>query len=149
MKPIRFDRSIFYRVLIFGILLPPAAAIAGQRAPEYGPETKSFLEYIRHELDELDFQIKHNEISRKDYVHNKNRIEVHRQAVLEHVRKTGQDVVPEYSVASEAELGDFLPNGIADLKGHKPGDQIDSKWRFAGVALRSEKFYILERIAGY
>lgn len=121
---------------------------AGQGAA-YGPETRSFLEYVGHELDELEFQIAHSEIDRKHYSHSKNKLFVLRDAVLDHVKTTGQDIVPEYSVASEAELGDFLQGGVADVKGKKPGDMIDKKWRFVGTRIKVEKFYVLERVASY
>jgi len=114
----------------------------------YGPEVKSFLEYIRHEQVELNFQIQHNEISRKDFIRSKNRLEVQKQAVLTRVKQTGEDIVPEYTVMAGDELSDILPNGLEDLKGHKPGDSINAKWRYMGLAVLGEKFYIMERITG-
>jgi hypothetical protein len=132
-------------VLAIVLFCPPANP--GIQSGGYGPEVKSFLEYIHHEEVELNFQIAHNEISRKDYIRSKNRLEVRKQAVLTYAKRTGQDIVPEYTVMATDELGDILPSGIEDLKGHKPGDKINSKWRYVGFAVQGEKFYILERIA--
>ncbi|HUK91912.1 MAG TPA: hypothetical protein VLZ81_16030, partial [Blastocatellia bacterium] len=96
-------------------------AVAGSplayQSQGYGPEVKSFLEYVKHEEVELDFQIKRNEISRKDYDRSKNRLDVLRQAVLNRVKRTGEDFVPEYNVLAASEIGDILPNGVEDLKG--------------------------------
>jgi hypothetical protein len=114
----------------------------------YGPEVKSFLEYIHHEEVELNFQITHNEISRKEFTRSKNRLEVQKQAVLTRAKRTGQDIVPEYTVMAADELGDILSKGLEDLKGHKPGEDINARWRYVGFAILGEKFYILERIAG-
>ena len=56
---------------------------------------KSFLDLMRHEEDELEFQIKHNEISAEGVLRSKSRIAIHRQTVLNLVKQTGQDYVPE------------------------------------------------------
>jgi len=126
-------------------LLFCCSGAGGRQSNGYGPEVKSFLEYIRHELVELNFQIAHNEISRKDFTRSKNRLEVQKQAVLTRVKRTGEDIVPEYTVMAADELADILPHGVDDLKGHKPGDNISSKWRYVGFAVLGEKFYIMER----
>jgi hypothetical protein len=134
LRPLRLCGGIF-----------PGVGIPAQSSG-YGPEVKSFLEYIRHEEVELDFQIKHAEIQRKDYERSMNRLEVNKETVLARVRRTGQDMVPNYNVLAASEVGDILPNGVADLKGHKAGDLVDAKWKYVGAAFRGEKFYIFERI---
>src|SRR5262249_47473791 len=122
MKAIRpLIRPSVASLLLLGAL-GCAADARGPQSNGYGPEVKSFLEYIRHEQVELNFQVQHNEISRKDFTRSKNRLEVQKQAVLTRVRQTGQDIVPEYTVMAADELSDILPNGVDDLKGHKPGD---------------------------
>src|SRR5215813_15526582 len=70
----------------------------------YGPEVKSFLEYIRHEQVELNFQIQHNEISRKDFIRSKNRLEVQKQAVLTRVQQPPKDTLPPYTAMAADEL---------------------------------------------
>src|SRR5262245_4063380 len=148
MKPTRslIMRSVASFVPL--VLLGSASYARRFQSNGYGPEVKSFLEYIRHEQVELNFQIQHNEISRKDFIRSKNRLEVQKQAVLTRVKQTGQDIVPEYTVMAADELGDILPNGMEDLKGHKPGDSVSSKWRYVGLTVLGEKFYIMERITG-
>jgi len=131
---------------IFLALLACSSSGHPRQSDHYGPEVRSFLEYIRHEQVELNFQIAHNEISRKDFTRSKNRLEVQKQAVLTKVRRTGEDIVPEYTVMAADELRDILPNGLEDLKGHKPGENVSAKWRFVGFAIVGEKFYILERV---
>jgi hypothetical protein len=133
------------RLLLVGTVLACTPVTLAHQSEGYGPEVKSFLEYIRHEEVELNFQIAHNEISRKDFTRSKNRLAVQKQAVLTRAKRTGQDIVPEYTVMAADELGDILPNGIEDLKGHKPGQKINEKWRYVGFAVLGEKFYIMER----
>jgi hypothetical protein len=114
---------------------------------KYGPEIRSFLEYVRHEDVELNFQLEHKEINRKDYLRSKNRLEILKQAVLNYAKETGQDLVPEYHVVAVSEVEELIPGGTEALKGVKSGETIKEKWRFVGTAIRGEKFYILERIS--
>ena len=112
----------------------------------YGPEIKSFLEYVRHEETELNFQIEHKEIARKDYVRSKTRLEILKEAVLNRARQTGQDLVPEYHVVAADEVEELIPGGTDALKGVKPGDVVLTKWKYVGSTLRGEKFFVLERL---
>ncbi len=113
----------------------------------YGPEVKSFLELMRHEDDELEFQIKRNEISRRDYVRSKTQIAIHRQTVLDLVKETGKDYVPEIHVVAAPQLDQLIEDGTEAVKGIKHGDIIADKWRYRGSVHRGEIFYIFERLS--
>ena len=112
----------------------------------YGPEVKSFLDLMHHEEDELEYQIKHNEISRREYIRSKSRIAIHRETVLTLVKESGTDYVPELHVAAASELDQLIEDGTALMRGIKPGDVIKEKWRYLGSARRGETFYIFERL---
>jgi hypothetical protein len=112
----------------------------------YGPEVKSFLDLMRHEDDELEFQIKHNEISRREYLRSKSRIAIHRQTVLNLVKDSGTDYIPELHVAAASELDQLIEDGTSLIKAIKPGDVIKQKWRYLGSVRRGESFYIFERL---
>jgi hypothetical protein len=131
------------------VLLMMAAAriviLAGQ-GDQYGPEVRSFLELIRHEEQELEFQIRHDEISRKDYVRSRDQLQIHRQKVLELVRLSGEDEVPELHVLPASRVEQLIEGGMAVLKNVKQGDVIRDKWKYLGQVKRSEIFYIFERI---
>ena len=114
---------------------------------EYGPEVKSFLDLMRHEEDELEFQIKHNEISRRDYIRSRARIAIHRQIVLNLFKETGEDRVPELHVVAVTEVDQLIEDGTAAIKGTKPGATVKDKWRYLGSVHRGETFYILERLS--
>jgi hypothetical protein len=111
-----------------------------------GPRIKAFLELMRQEESELEYQIAHEEISRTDFVRSKNRIAIMRQTVMERLQETRQDRVPELHVVVSTEVEQLLDGGIKALKSAKPGDQIDGKWLFIGSTTRGEVFYILERL---
>ena len=124
----------------------PSTFSQNQRRDNHGPEVESFLEYCRHEDNELDFQIRHNEIGRKEYQRSKNRIAVHREAVLKIVRESQADVVPELHVVTEDEVDALIEDGTRLLKTLKPGAMVNEKWRYVTRAVRGETFYIFERL---
>ena len=125
-------------------LLPVLPALA--QSSDYGPELKSFLELMRHEEDELEFQIKHNEISRRDYIRSKDQLLIHRQKVVELLKRSGGDEVPEIHVLPISELEQLIEGGVDIIKTAKPGDIIKDKWKYLGSTRRSEVFYIFERV---
>jgi hypothetical protein len=102
---------------------------------------------MRHEEDELEFQIKHKEISRRDYTRSKARIFIHRQTVLNLFRESGEDRVPELHVVAAAELEQLIEDGTAVIKTAKRGDILKDKWRYLGSVHRGEAFYIFERLS--
>lgn len=130
------------------ILLPVAFRVSGQSADSgaYGPEVRSFLDLMRHEEDELEFQIKHNEISRREYIRSKTQIAIHRQTVLDLVKETGKDYVPELHVVAASELDQLIEDGTRAIKGIKRGGVVGNKWRYLGSVHRGETFHIFERL---
>src|SRR3989442_11315779 len=115
---------------------------ARNQSNEYGREVRSFLDLMRHEEDELEFQIKHNEISRREYLRSKAQIAIHRQTVLDLVKERGKDYVPEVHVVAAAELDQLIEDGTSAIKSSKRGDIIGNKWRYLGSVHRGETFYI-------
>jgi hypothetical protein len=128
-------------------LVQSVIASADPQSSTYGPEVKSFLELMRHEDDELEFQIKHNEISRRDYTRSKTQIAIHRQTVLDLVKETGKDFVPEIHVVAAPQLDQLIEDGTKAVKAIKRGDIIADKWRYLGGVHRGELFYIFERLS--
>jgi hypothetical protein len=123
--------------------------VSGQNAQStgYGPEVRSFLDLMRHEEDELEFQIRHNEISRREYVRSKTQIAIHRQTVLDLVKETGRDYVPELHVVAASELDQLIDDGTRAIKGLKRDDVVADRWRYLGSVHRGETFYIFERLS--
>jgi hypothetical protein len=113
----------------------------------YGPAVKSFLDLLKHEENELEFQIRHNEIARRDYLRSKNRISITRATVLNMVKETGEDRVPELHVVAASEIEQLIEDGSTLVRGIKPGEVIKEKWRYIGKANRGELFYIFERLS--
>ncbi|HWP43439.1 MAG TPA: hypothetical protein VNO14_09415 [Blastocatellia bacterium] len=134
--------SLFVLVLSFG---GQAAPPSGQDS-EIGPEVKAYLDFLSHEEAELEFQIRNNEIPRKNYVRAKNRIAILRKKVLELVKERGEDIVPELSVVTISEVDQLVEDGRRLVRDAQPGALFADKWRYLGRVSRGEIFYIFERI---
>jgi hypothetical protein len=143
MKGMNLIRWFLLAHLLQGLFL---VATARQEVVENGPQVKAFLDLCRHEEKELEFQIAHHEISRKDYVRSKNRIAIQRQMVLKFVKESAADIVPDLHVVTTAEVGQLIEEGMQALRAAKPGAIIGKKWRYHGSVNRGEAYYILERL---
>ena len=145
-------RSRFGVTLLILIGAATSGSVAAQHQTDhsnsdrFGPEVTAFLELMRQEEVELDYQIKHDEISRKEYARSRNRIAILRQAVLSKARETGEDRVPELHVVVASEVDQIVDGGARALKGVKPGSLIEGKWRYLGSVTRGEIFYTFERL---
>ncbi|HKG20445.1 MAG TPA: hypothetical protein VKC34_00985 [Blastocatellia bacterium] len=142
------EKTQFY-FLILLLLAHPARCFCGplQNAPsDHGPEVSAFLSLTKDEEEELEFQIRRNEITRRDYVRSKRRLAIHRQVVLDIVKKSGEDVVPELHVVAASEVDQLIENGTRALKGAKPGAVLNEKWKLVAEVTRGELFYVFERI---
>ncbi len=113
---------------------------------DLGPNVKSFLDFLEQEQSELEFQIEHDEISRRDYTRAKNRFAIMRETVLEMVKKSGQDIVPELHIVTASEIDQVTEKGMRALRGIRVGAIIEDTWRYVGRATRGEVFYIFERL---
>lgn len=141
-------RNLAIQICLLILLKPavyPDRCLAAQ-SDDYGPEVRSFLDLMRHEEEELEFQIKHKEISRREYLRSKTQILIHRQTVLDLVKESGKDYVPEVHVVAGAELDQLIEEGTKAIKGVKRGDVIRDKWRYLGSVQKGEPFYIFERL---
>jgi hypothetical protein len=138
------------RLVLIVATLSSSSSIAGQSAGSnpQGPEVAAFLELMRQEEEELDYQLERNEISRKEYQRSKNRIAILRQVVPSLARETGEDNIPELHVLVASELGQIVESGLSALKGLKSGAIIEGKWLYRGSVVRGETFYVFERLSG-
>ena len=134
--------------LIISLLLTVGLTVSGRglQSNGYGPEVKSFLDQMRHEEDELDFLFRHNQVTRQEYVRAKAEITIHRQAVLNLVKETGEDRVPELHVVAATDVDQLIEDGANVMKSVKEGEVIKDKWRYIGSVRRGEMFFIFERL---
>lgn len=133
-------------LLILQLIVSLQVSAQSVRSNGYGPEVKSFLDWMRHEEEELEFQLRHNEISRREYIRSKTQLAIHRQTVLDLVKESGRDKVPELHVVAGSELEQLIEDGASIIKNIERGDIIKDKWRYIGSVHRGEIFYIFERL---
>jgi hypothetical protein len=129
-------------LLILQLIISLQVSAQSVRSNGYGPEVRSFLDWMRHEEEELEFQIRHNEISRREYIRSKTQLAIHRQTVLDLVKESGRDKVPELHVVAGSELEQLIEDGASIIKNIERGDIIKDKWRYIGSVHRGEIFYI-------
>lgn len=141
---------ILIYLLIWSVLTAPVR-VHGQdsTAQTYGPEVAAFLSLMKDEDEELEFQIRRKEISHPAYLRAKKKIVLHREAVLQIVKETGEDVVPELHIVTASEVDQIIEGGVKAIKGVKPGDTIADRWRLVEIVTRGEVFYIFERVSKF
>lgn len=138
----------FQVALLIALALTRNVSAGGQQPQSngYGPEIKAYLDFLRDEEEELVYQIRHREISRKDYQRAMSKVAILRQVVLKAYVETGVDNVPELHVVATDEVDQLIENGAALLKDLKPGAVIGETWRYVGAVTRGEPFHVFERL---
>jgi TonB family protein len=137
-------------VVIAAVMLFWAAPVAAQQKRvermEYGPVVKAFLTGLSEDLAELEFQIRHREISRKDYEKTKQRLTILKRFVGRTAAVNPEDRVPELQVLADDELGALSPGAHLNLNDLKPGALIGARWKLVGIERVRERFFVLEKL---
>lgn len=106
-----------------------------------------YLEFLREEQAELDFQLKHQEITSSFYKLASTRLSILRNLIINYGRDSQMNRMPEYHVVLAQELETLIPDGRNKLKKAKPSQIIDQKWLFHKTITKGNTFYILERLS--
>jgi TonB family protein len=117
-----------------------------QRA-SYGPIVTAYLTGLAEELNELDFQLKHREISRSDYDRSKQRLIILRRYIERLAAQSREDQVPELQILAEEELGMIGLNAKRNPGGLQVGDLLDSEWKILGIERGRIRFFVFQRLA--
>jgi hypothetical protein len=118
----------------------------GRRA-SYGPIVGAYLTGLAEELNELDFQLKHREISRSDYDRSKQRLIILRRHIERLAAQSREDQVPELQILADEELG------MMGLKAKRNPDELlvgelfDSEWKILGIERGRTRFFVFQRLA--
>jgi hypothetical protein len=142
---VKVAMQIFFLVVQTQALPYPVLGQDGQSG-DYGPAVRAYLDYLRAEEEELEFHIQRNEITHKGYTRARNKIAILRQTILDLVKETGEDRVPELHVVSSSEVHQLIEDGEKALRGVKAGDAVEKKWIYRGRVARGEVYYIFERV---
>lgn len=134
-------------VVVFVVALSLAApAIAQSKRPSYGPVIKAYLTGLDEELTELEFQLRHKEITRAVYERTKQRLDVVRRYVQRVTAKSAEDRLPELQVLADDELN--ILNSEMELKPDElqTGDELSGRWRIVSIERQRERFFVLEKL---
>ncbi len=121
-------------------------AIAQTKRASYGPVVKAYLTGLDEELTELEFQLRHKEITRSIYDRTKQRLDVVRRYVQRLAAKSSEDRLPELQVLADDELNILKPDAELNPDELKPGDVIGGRWRVASIERLRDRFFVLEKL---
>lgn len=127
-------------------MLTLAQAGAGQQQRTTGPVVRAYLTSLAEEFNELDFQLRHNEISRGDYERAHQRLTILRRFVERRAAESHEDRVPEFEVLTVEEF-DMLGLSV------KPTDDalsvgavLDQRWKLIGIERGNLRFFVFEKL---
>lgn len=140
--------KLFSAIIIFLALMPFSSAQTGQQSKiAYGPIVTAYFINLDEELNELEFQIQHQEISRSEYTRSKQRLLLQKQYVERHAAITGEDTIPDLQILTADEITTMLGIGEVKSQSLRVGEVLGGKWQISGIEKRGERFFILERSA--
>lgn len=139
---------MFRIVVVIAVFFLPllATANAQQKRPAYGPVVRAYLTGLDEEVTELEFQFRHQEISREVYGRTKQRLAILRRYVEAVALRDREDRVPELQVLADDELGILKPDAQINPDELKVEDEIGGKWRLVSIERSRDRFFVLEKL---
>ncbi|MDQ3010097.1 MAG: energy transducer TonB [Acidobacteriota bacterium] len=135
----------FFTVFVV-VVLSLFAPAAGQKRESYGPVVSAFLSGLDEEMTELEFMVRHREISRDDYEQTKQRLAVRRRFIERTALRSREDRVPELQVLAEDELSTLIPVGELHPDKLQVGMQVSGRWKLVAIERIRNRFFVLEKL---
>jgi TonB family protein len=135
-------------ILATTIFILPALLQTGapQQRTAAGPVVNAYLTGLAEELNELDFQLRHREISRSDYDRAYQRLTILRRFVERRAIESQQDRVPEFEVLTVDEF-DMLGLGAKpEAETLRIGAVLDQRWKLIGIERGTPRFFVFEKL---
>src|SRR4030095_3555496 len=141
--------------LILAAVLGGAARLSNASAAQhkhesYGPAVSAFLTGLDEELNELEYQLRRDEITRSDYERAKQRLTILRRSVERYAAENRKDIVPEYQALAEDELKTLGLSREYKTDELIAGAELEGRWKIVGVQpageRKSVRFLVLERL---
>lgn len=140
--------KLFLAIIFFLALMPFSSAQTRQQTKTaFGPVITAYFINLDEELNELEFQIQHQEIRRNDYLRSKQRLLLQKQYVERAAIISGEDIIPDLQILTADEITTMLGIGEVKSQSLRVGDVLGGKWQISGIEKRGERFFILERSA--
>lgn len=138
--------KLFSAILFLLALMPnPLAQQPSKTA--FGPVVTAYFTNVTEELNELEFQIQHQEISRNDYTRSKQRLLLQKQYVERHAIISGEDTIIDLQILTTEEIATMFGGGEVKSQSLRVGDVLGGKWQISSIEKRGERFFVLERNA--
>ena len=138
----RLLRMIF---LFAAIGLIWGLGVDGQKR-DYGPAVSSYLLGLDEDFKELDFQLRHGEISRSDYTRARQRLLILRRAIERRASERAEDLVPELEVVTADEFGTLGSGVKLDADGLQVGSLVGERWKLVSIESGRPRFFVFERL---
>jgi TonB family protein len=129
-------------------LITPLDAKGGaqQKRATYGPVVKAYLTGLAEELSELEYQLRHREISRSDYDRAKQRLTILQRFVERLAAQSVEDLVPELQILTDDELGTLGLNVQPNPDELETGNRLDGQWELIGIERLRMRFFVFKRL---
>jgi TonB family protein len=138
-------RLISVIIVCSALAVAPAGATQ-QTRPAAGPVVSAYLTGLAEELNELDFQLRHGEISRRDYERARQRLILLRRYVERQAAQSHEDLVPELQILTIDEFGTLALNAKPEPGALRVGARFDERWQLIGIEQPGLRFFVFERI---
>ena len=119
---------------------------AQQKRVVYGPVVSAYLTGLAEELNELEYQLKHREISRPDYERAKQRLTILRRFVQRLATEIREDLVPELQILADDELVNLGLNTKPNPDQLQTGDVLENQWKLLSIELGRMRFFVFEKL---
>ena len=136
-----------FSAILFLLALMPFPLAQQQNKTAFGPVVTAYFTNLTEELNELEFQIQHQEISRNDYTRSKQRLLLQKQYVERHAIISGEDTIIDLQILTTEEIATMFGAGEVKSQSLRVGDVLGGKWQISSIEKRGERFFILERNA--
>jgi len=142
--------AIVLAAVISGAARLSIADAAQQKHQPYGPAVSAYLTGLDEELNELEYQLRRDEITRPDYERAKQRLTILRRSVERYAAGNRKDIVPEYQALAEDELKTLGLSREYKTEELIAGAELEGRWKIVGVQplgeRKSVRFLVLERL---
>ena len=127
--------------------MPAAESLAQTGSSRFGPVVNAYLTGLEEELNELEFQLTPEEISRADYLRARQRMTIVRRFVGAYAAGNNEDLVPEFQVLTDDELPTLGLRSRPDPNSLTQGQVLDNQWRLISIERSKPRFFVFELLS--
>lgn len=138
--------KLFLKLMLIAALMLVWRETGYTQQPNFGPAVSSYLIGLDEEFKELDFQLRHREISRNNHAKARLRLQIVRRFVEQLASEREEDRVPEIEVLAAEEIGALgLANkpALAELR---VGSLFGERWKLLGIETGRPQLFVFERL---